>query len=516
MGRLLDVPLGLEPEGLLTMQVQATGQRYADDASADRFFAEVLAAVRRVPGVGAAAFTSQLPLSGDLDLYGARLDPPLEVDPGEERGTFRYAVSPGYLDLMGIPLRRGRALDAGDRSSAALVAVISESFARRRLPGQDPIGHRLRLGDQGPFTIVGVVGDVRQESLAMDHADAVYLTVDQWANPESAMSLVVRGGAGAGVPAAAVRQAVWSVDPGQPVVRQAEMTALVSASAAERRFVLVIFQAFALAALVLAATGLYGVLAGMVAERTREIGVRAALGASRRQILALVLGQGMAMAGVGVVLGLAGALAATTAIGTMLFGITALDPLTWALVTGLLGVVALVACLVPAWRAVRVPPSSPLRADEAGAGGPGGRRAGGPGGQRAGGPEGRRAGGPEGQRARGPGGRAAGRQDVRRNALLPSPFSLPLLTSYGSRLSRSLLTAHRLPPRRRHPCLPHRRLPRPLPRLVQPDQRVPDIAHDLGVLAPRCRQRLRTPQQVRFRIAVPTREQQVLPEHLFT
>jgi ABC-type antimicrobial peptide transport system permease subunit len=165
------------------------------------------------------------------------------------------------------------------------------------------------------------------------------------------------------VPAPALRQAIWSVDPAQPVVRQAEMTALVSASAAERRFALVIFQAFALAALVLAATGLYGVLAGMVAERTREIGVRAALGASRRQILALVLGQGMAMAGVGVVLGLAGALAATTAIGTMLFGITALDPLTWALVTGLLGVVALVACLVPAWRAVRVPPSSPLRAE---------------------------------------------------------------------------------------------------------------------------------------------------------
>ncbi len=363
MGRLLDVPLGLEPAGLMTMQVQATGQRYAEDATADRFFAEALEAVQRVPGVRAAALTSQLPLSGDLDLYGARLDPPLEVDPGEEGGTFRYAVSPGYLELMGIPLRRGRLLEPADRRGTALVAVISESFARRRLPGQDPIGLRLRLGEQGPFTIVGVVGDVRQESLARDHADAVYLMMDQWTNAEPAMSLVVRGAGELAALAPAVRQAVWSVDPGQPVVRQAEMGALVNASAAERRFALVIFQAFALAALVLAATGLYGVLAGMVAERTREIGVRSALGASRAQILALVLGQGMALAGVGVALGLAGALAATTAIGTMLFGVTPLDPPTWAAVTGLLGVVALLACLVPAWRAVRVPPATPLRAE---------------------------------------------------------------------------------------------------------------------------------------------------------
>jgi predicted permease len=363
MGRLLDVPLGLEPEGLLTMQVQATGRGYSDDRSADRFFAEALDAVRRVPGVRAAALTSQLPLSGDLDLYGARLDPPLEVDPGEERGTFRYAVSPGYLELMGIPLRRGRLLETADRAGTARVAVISESFARRRLPGQDPVGLRLRLGDQGPFTIVGVVGDVRQESLALDDADAVYLMVDQWANAESAMSLVVRGAGEVPVLAAAVRQAVWSVDPGLPVVRQAEMTALVRASAAERRFAMVIFQCFALAALVLAATGLYGVLAGTVAERTREIGVRAALGASRGHILALVVRQGMTMAGVGVVIGLAGALAATTAIGAMLFGIPALDPVTWVAVTGLLGAVALVACLVPAWRAVRVPPATPLRAE---------------------------------------------------------------------------------------------------------------------------------------------------------
>lgn len=363
MSRLLNVPLGLEPAGLLTLQVQATGQRLGSDESADRFFAEVLAAVQQVPGVRAAALTSQLPLSGDLDLYGTHLVPAQSQDPGEERGTFRYAVSPGYFALMGIPLRRGRLLDDGDRAGTAPVVVISASMARRRLAGQDPLGLQLTIGSRGPYTIVGVVGDVRQESLAITDADAVYVTSGQWSFGESAMSLVIRGQGDVAELAPAVRQAVWSVDRGQPVVRVALMTDLVRASASQRRFALVIFQCFALAALVLAATGLYGVLAGSVVERTREIGVRAALGASRGHILALVVRQGMTLAGAGVVLGLAGAIAATTAIGGMLFGVTALDPPTYVAVTVLLALVAGVACLVPAWRAVRVPPALPLRAE---------------------------------------------------------------------------------------------------------------------------------------------------------
>jgi predicted permease len=363
MGRLLDAPLGLDPANLLTMQVQAAGQRFGDDPTADRFFAAALEAVRLQPEVADAALTSQLPLSGDQDLYGVHFEPPPERDPGEERGTFRYAVSPSYFAIMGIPLRQGRVLEGGDRAGTALVAVISESLARRRLPGRDPLGLQLRIGERGPYTIVGVVGDVRQESLAITDAAAVYVTPEQWPFAEGMMSLVVRGRGSVEAVAPAVRQAVWSVDRGQPVVRQALMADLVRASAAERRFVLVVFQFFGLAALLLAATGLSGVLAGSVAERTREIGVRAALGASRWMILRLVVRQGMGMTGIGVLLGLVGAVAATSAIGALLYGVTPLDPATYVVGIALLAVVTMVACLAPAWRAARVPPATPLRAE---------------------------------------------------------------------------------------------------------------------------------------------------------
>lgn len=363
MGRLLNVPLGWEPADLLTLQVQTAGRRFGDDPIADRFFADVLDAVRRVPGQTEAALTSQLPLSGDLDLYGVHFEPASDRDPGEERGTFRYAVSPGYFGVMGIPLRRGRLLDDGDREGTVPVALVSESLAERRLPDQDPLGRQIRIGDRGPYTIVGVVGDVHQESLAIADAEAVYVTPEQWPIAESAMSLVVRGRGAVMALAPAVRQAVWSVDRGQPVVRQVLMADLVSAASAERRFALVIFQFFGLAALLLAAIGLSGVLAGSVVERTRELGVRAALGASPGRILALVLRQGMTMAGIGVLIGLGGAVAATTAIGSLLYGVTALDPITYLAVIGLLALVALVACLAPAWRAARVPPASPLRAE---------------------------------------------------------------------------------------------------------------------------------------------------------
>ena len=361
--RLFAVSSGFEPAGLLTMQLQTSGLRFDEDSTTDRFFAQALEAVRGVPGVTAAALTTQLPLSGDNELYGLHFDPRPAEDPGEQRGTFRYAVSPGYIETMEIPLLSGRTLSEQDRAGTPQVALISESAAKRRLPGLDPIGLRIKVGDSPPYTIVGVVGDVKQLSLALGESEAVYLPAAQWHYADNAMSLVVRGRGDVPALAPAIRQAVWSVDREQAIVRVATMDQLVAASAAERRFALILFEAFALTALVLAAAGIYGVLAGSVAERTREIGVRAALGASRGRIVGLVVRQGLTLTGLGVGLGVAGAVAATQALAAMLFRVSPLDPWTYAGVMGLLAGVALLACGVPAWRAARVDPASTLRSE---------------------------------------------------------------------------------------------------------------------------------------------------------
>jgi putative ABC transport system permease protein len=358
--RLFAVEAGFDASRLLTMQVQTSGRRFDDVRSMNRFFEQALEAVKRVPGVSAAALTSQLPLSADHDEYGVHF----ESNP-DGYSTFRYAVSPGYVDAMRIPLRRGRTFTEDDRFGAPLVALINESFATRRFPGGDPIGRRLHVGptDGPPYTIVGVVGDVKQLSLAMSDPDAVYIPASQWRFGDNVMSLVVRTRGDAAALASAVRQAVWSIDKDQPIVRVATMDELVAASAGERRFASTLFETFAIAALLLAAAGIYGVLAGSVAERTREIGVRAALGASRGRIVTLVVGQGMVLTGLGVVIGVAGAVASSRAIAGLLFGVSRVDPVTYLSVIALVCVVSAAACSVPAWRAVRVDPAATLRAE---------------------------------------------------------------------------------------------------------------------------------------------------------
>jgi putative ABC transport system permease protein len=362
--RLFAVPVGFDSSRLLTMQVQIVGHRFDENGATARFFGQALAAVRGVPGVTAAALTSQLPLSGDKDEYGAHFEAG-PAQPAQSYSAFRYAVSPGYLETMGIPVRRGRPLDERDGENAPRVAVISASLAQRRFSGVDPIGRHLRLGPTtgAPYTIVGVVGDVRQMSLALSESDAVYINASQSWFADHVMSLVIRASGNAAALAPAIRQAVWSVDKDQPVVRVATVDDLLAASAAERRFALILFEAFALAALMLAAGGIYGVLSGSVAERTREIGVRSALGATRGAILALVLRQGLGLTGLGVAIGLAGAAAASQAIAAMLFGVSRLDPPTYVGVIALLTGVALVACGVPAWRAARIDPVRTLRAE---------------------------------------------------------------------------------------------------------------------------------------------------------
>ena len=192
--RLFAVPVGFDGSQLLTMQVQVVGHRFDDDAATYRFFDEALAAVRRVPGVTSAALTSELPLSGDLDEYGAHFDATLN-QPAQSYSVFRYAVSPGYIETMRIPLLRGRANDAHDRVTGAHVALISQSLARKRFSRSDPIGQPLRLGPAvgPPYIIIGVVGDVKQMSLALSESDAVYIDPTQSWFADNVMSLVVRG-----------------------------------------------------------------------------------------------------------------------------------------------------------------------------------------------------------------------------------------------------------------------------------------------------------------------------------
>jgi putative ABC transport system permease protein len=363
MERVFAVSPGFTASHLLTMQVQTASRRLDDDQANRRFFAQVLRATSDVPGVSAAALASQLPLSGDqLGTYGVRFE---SSEPGKNESALRYAVSPGYLETMNIPLKRGRLLDSHDVAGAPIAVVISESLAKRKFQNGDAVGRRIHAGPEAaPWaTIVGVVGDVRHTSLVAGIDDAFYMTSAQGWFADNPMSLVVRvnGDAAALVPA--IKKAIWGVDKDQPITRVVTMDALVAASEAERRFALIVFEAFALVALALAAAGIYGVLSGSVTERTREIGVRSALGASRADILALVIRQAMTLTGIGVMIGIAGAIAASRALISLLFGVSRLDPITYCGVITLLAAVAALAAWMPAWRAARVDPVRALRAE---------------------------------------------------------------------------------------------------------------------------------------------------------
>jgi putative ABC transport system permease protein len=365
IGRLFAVAPGFDGAGVLTMQVEAAGR--ASDSVRVQYFDQVLAAVGAVPGVASAAFTSQLPLSGDLDAYGIRFQSNPPTRQNDYGSALRYAVTPGYLETMRIPLERGRLLEASDATGGPEAVLINESFARRIFPGRDPVGQLVRAGpelgspDRPWDVVVGVVGDVKQTSLALDAPDAFYVPMSRWPWVDPVQSLVVRARGDAAALAPAVRRAIWSVNRDQPIDRVATMDAMLAGSAAQVWFALTVFEAFALAALALAAIGIFGVLSGSVAERTREIGVRTALGASRGSIVMLVARQGLGLTALGVAIGLGVAVAASRALASLLFGVSRLDPATYLGVVTLLAGAALLACAVPAWRAARVDPAVTLR-----------------------------------------------------------------------------------------------------------------------------------------------------------
>ena len=363
VARLRAVDAGFDAANLLTLNLPLPSSRYRDGAAQAAFFERLTRQVESLPGVEAAGFTSVLPLSGNFDGRALAVeDSP--VPRGQEVSVDLYVATPGYLRAMRIPLVGGRAFDEHDAADGEPVALVSETTARRLWPGRTPLGRRVRFpgtekSPQPWRTVVGVVRDVKQYGPDRDDVMQMYLPEAQY--PASFMTLVVRSKADAGALLGAVRREVSAADKELAVFGVATMEQLLADSVALRRFSMLLLGVFAAVAVALAAVGIYGVISYSVGQRTREIGIRIALGARPRDVLGLVVGRGLGLAAAGIALGVAGGLAVTHVISSLLFGVGARDPLTFASVAALLSLVALLACLVPARRAAKVDPMVALR-----------------------------------------------------------------------------------------------------------------------------------------------------------
>jgi putative ABC transport system permease protein len=360
--RLLRVEPGFDPKELLTMEVFLSPMEYREgDPKIAVVLGRMLDEVRALPGVRSAAFVNSLPIAGGPSTdftIGGRPAPPADNEPE----AAICSVSPGYFRTMRIPLLAGRTFTTGDGPAAARVMVINQTLARTYWPNESPIGHQVMMKDWGPpltGTIVGVVGDVKVDGLETAAGPTIYWPYSQF--PVNWNALVVRGDAQPMKLVDAVESRIWSVDKNQPISRVQTMEEVLSDSLAQRRLYLILLGTFAGAALLLAAVGIYGVISCSVASRRHEIGVRMALGAAQRNILWLIAGQGAWLAMAGVAVGVAGALALTRLMASLLFGVEPSDPTTFAGAGILLVLVALGAGYVPARRAARVDPMAALR-----------------------------------------------------------------------------------------------------------------------------------------------------------
>jgi len=361
--RLLNVKPGFEPGKLITMMVPASGAKYDQEEAVRQFYREVLERVSKLPGVEAAGVVSNLPLFGNYDSSGFHIEEKPLPNPADAPDVQRYGVSPDYLRAMRINLLRGRGFTEQDGVNAPLVALISQTAAQRFWPNEDPLGKRVRIGGiKDPLrTIVGVVPDVLHNGLEDGPDTQAYVPHAQWT--DSFMQLTVRTAAEPAGVIAAIRREIKAVDKDIPLYQIATMEQLVETTTAQRRFTLLLAGVFAALSLLLAGLGIYSVIARSVAQRTREIGIRMALGAQTGDVLRLIVGQGLKLALLGVGIGLAGATAITRLMKTLLFGVSPTDPLTFGGVALLLVGVALLACWIPARRAAKVDPMIALKCE---------------------------------------------------------------------------------------------------------------------------------------------------------
>jgi len=356
----------LEPEKVLTMRTILPREKYREPQQRDNFYQQVLQRVEHLPGVVSAGYTTSIPLAwkgGTSGFYPEGVTSPI---PGMAYDSNHRQVSTNYLQTMNVPLRQGRYFQTSDNAQSMPVAIINETMARQYWPGENALGRRFKLGDPTddvPWVqIVGIVADIRQMGLDEPVKAEMYFPYQQGQETFYVpRDLVIRTSGDTTNLVGSVRQAIREVDPDQPVSNIATMADVLGTEAAQRRMGMIMLVGFATLALLLASLGIYGVLAYFVTQHTSEIGVRQALGATPRNILFLVLKKGMGLTLAGVGIGLAGAFVLTRLMSSLLFGVNAADPLTFVIVPFVLGLVALLACLIPARRATRIDPLVALR-----------------------------------------------------------------------------------------------------------------------------------------------------------
>ena len=363
MTAALRVDPGFRPNGVLTAQISLPARRYEGDDRTAAFSRELQSRLGRLPGVTGVATTNVLPMAGGLwEIYSVQLpgQPESEID---EISLAYRVVGGDFFRVTGIPLRRGRVFGPEDGPDSQPVAILSETAARRRFPGQDPIGRQIVIGDRRktPRLIVGVVGDVREESPIEPPTGDVYISAEQRPRPDLAVLLGTAGDPAA--LASALRQEVRALDPELPVEEVAPLSEQVAQSLKPRRFTLTLLAAFSILALLLSAVGTYGVASCAATERTREIGIRVAMGARRADVLSLFLGEAVRVGAIGLGAGLLLAAPATRLLRGLLFGVSPFDPASFAGVCLLLLSAVLFATLAPALRATRIDPIAALRSE---------------------------------------------------------------------------------------------------------------------------------------------------------